>query len=928
MSYFSKLRFVLLCSLFLCFLTMPLAFGLTVLPHGCGQDLSVDGETYQFASPSTDLECVGVAAGNGFTITADNIQVDCQNMRLVGDDIGSGVLVTGDNVRIENCRFDSFAKGVNLYRSESSELIDVDAKNNVEEGIYLTGSHYALLEDVFVENNGGDGILVDSSDNVELIDFEVKDSTESGIYVEASDLTSVSDGLVSSNLAAGVELFEATNSLFSNVESVGNSEEGFFVSSSTGVVIEESDSVENEFGFRAADDSVVDLQRNYICENVGGDGVAGTRDQFLCEGDSEVTGTANFLLMPPSTDFLGICHEYPTVDGVENFNCNDIGSVITSCGQEITSPGTYILGTDLVCDSSHGNGLVISADDVDFSCGPYSIAGSEAWYGIHVTGDRVSVSDCSIEDFGVGVVLESVDEPTVSDMVITSSSGDGLRLDVVNGGTFENNQIFDSDSVNLEVSEGNNNVFVSSTFSGSGYHNVLFEDSSGNTFENNVVTGSDFQGALFLTGSENNLIQRNQLYGNVLSGLYIGSSENNEVFANVIYDNQEQGIRLAMAGPTVVEGNYMCDNVLEDFFCDSNSFASGSNNYAGRESGDIMECGDDWPASEQNFVCDDFGFVHHCAQELVLPAVYTLSTDLDCSASSGDGLTINGNDITLSCNGHSILGSGTGDGVFATGSNIGIQSCRIDSFNNGFYLEEVSAGYIADNTLLYSHENGIETEAMVASILVGNTVTDGLVRGMYIRGASDGNVIDGNTISGHSSERGIWLRNSEENTLNGNIITGNKKGIGILDVGMDPGFGPTVLSNNEICDSIGYDVFCADTSTVEGTGNIFGSSELDATYGDRIQLCTSGWPVLEADHSYCGVDFESITDQVTCESLDGIWYEGICYDPLVADIDADGDVDVDDAQEYIVNVGTYLGTLIDWENIKLFTYLYFNQPVS
>lgn len=76
----------------------------------------------------------------------------------------------------------------------------------------------------------------------------------------------------------------------------------------------------------------------------------------------------------------------------------------------------------------------------------------------------------------------------------------------------------------------------------------------------------------------------------------------------------------------------------------------------------------------------------HCG-ELISSSV-TLEQDLNCS---GDGLIIDGNDLTLDLHGHTVTGDGSGDGItLASGagpvSGVTVENGTVTDFDNGLYL--------------------------------------------------------------------------------------------------------------------------------------------------------------------------------------------------------------------------------------------------
>ena len=82
---------------------------------------------------------------------------------------------------------------------------------------------------------------------------------------------------------------------------------------------------------------------------------------------------------------------------------------------------------------------------------------------------------------------------------------------------------------------------------------------------------------------------------------------------------------------------------------------------------------------------------------------YTLIEDIE---SDGTCFEITNNDITLDCNGHSIIGDGRWDsGVEAIGGRITITNCEISGFEDGISLCTYESEVINNN--LYGNDVGI-----------------------------------------------------------------------------------------------------------------------------------------------------------------------------------------------------------------------------
>jgi parallel beta-helix repeat protein len=96
--------------------------------------------------------------GNGITITANNVVLDCDNMIINGGGIASGILVDNyDNVVIKNCNITNFYYGIQVLNAEGTQIIEGnDLRLNDFYGIYLYQTNSTLIDsNSLVDDNNG-----------------------------------------------------------------------------------------------------------------------------------------------------------------------------------------------------------------------------------------------------------------------------------------------------------------------------------------------------------------------------------------------------------------------------------------------------------------------------------------------------------------------------------------------------------------------------------------------------------------------------------------------------------------------------------------------------------------------------------------------------------------------------------------------------
>lgn len=286
-----------------------------------------------------------------------------------------------------------------------------------------------------------------------------------------------------------------------------------------------------------------------------------------------------------------------------------------------------------------------------------------------------------------------------------------------------------------------------------------------------------------------------------------------------------------------------------------------------------------------------------------------------------EGINIQMSDFTLDCDGRSITASGTTAtvGILAfSRSNVTIKNCTVSGFsaaqiqvqtgssncavvNNivnggnygirvhnttntyvvgnsvsntnvaGIYLESGSSNnYIYDNTVDSNNADGITlTGSAVGNEIIGNTVSSNDDHGINLGSSVQDSEIRGNTIQGNGADgtgSGIYFPStSTGNTLYSNIVTGNDT---LGDYDMEGG-SAGVSGDNNTCSSISsyqdtgetgtctwasaLSITTCDQATIDK--NAILSNDLSSCSGDGIDLDTTGDILIDCDdYSISGSD--------------------------------------------------------------------------
>jgi parallel beta-helix repeat protein len=178
----------------------------------------------------------------------------------------------------------------------------------------------------------------------------------------------------------------------------------------------------------------------------------------------------------------------------------------------------------------------------------------------------------------------------------------------------------------------------------------------------------------------------------------------------------------------------------------------------------------------EQYDCDGNGAGDQCefalidADTTLEPCTYYIpDTDLD------GAVTITASNVTLDCQGATIVGTGEGYGIYIPDhvDHVTVQNCRLRNFRYGIYVDNSSDNQLISNTLqtnVYGLLLGYSSDNAVKS----NRASANAHAGLYLEG-STGNQIVSNTVTSND-DLGIFLHTSSGNDVSQNTVCGNSEG--------------------------------------------------------------------------------------------------------------------------------------------------------
>jgi len=214
---------------------------------------------------------------------------------------------------------------------------------------------------------------------------------------------------------------------------------------------------------------------------------------------------------------------------------------ITNC-TNISNSGDFVLTTDILNNDS-ARCIDIDAADVYLNCNNRTVDGiyNGTTYGIYLISTNVTVKDCNVTDWGIGIYLSDADNSFILDNRINNSNGTGISTGLADNNTLKNNLISNSPRFGFVISTSNNITFFNNTVKNTtvGVHSGGV--SNYNKIIKNIFDSNNVAGVSFNTTNRNNTAENNTIFGSSI-GIYltqraaVADSKNNIIKNNTIYD--------------------------------------------------------------------------------------------------------------------------------------------------------------------------------------------------------------------------------------------------------------------------------------------------------------------------------------------------------------------------------------------------------
>jgi parallel beta-helix repeat protein len=250
--------------------------------------------------------------GTCITFGADNVEFNCDNHTIDGDDTGTdyGVHITGlSGSAVKHCTVRDFQRGVYLSTGSDNTIDANTLESNISYGIFVSGSSGNTISRNTVASNGQHGMYLLYGSSSQISRNNLESNTGDGIHMTYSSGNTISENTIASNGGYGMVLdYGSTNQMNLNNLSC------------------------NPRGIKLNDSHSNTLLTNEICSSVGA-------DFELVGGSSGNSGDLNTCDAPGSWNDTGTTGCTWTCDGARCATCSDAiqnaNETGTDCG------GTY-----------------------------------------------------------------------------------------------------------------------------------------------------------------------------------------------------------------------------------------------------------------------------------------------------------------------------------------------------------------------------------------------------------------------------------------------------------------------------------------------------------------------------------------------------------------------------------------------------------
>ncbi|VVB53659.1 Right handed beta helix region [uncultured archaeon] len=471
-------------------------------------------------SQNTILAVDASANGTCFTITADNVTLDCAGHKITGNNATSsyGVYIAKNNVAVKNCEITNFSSGTYMTSVTGGLIYNNTAHHNggspLAGGIYTFNSKWVNITHNTAYSQYR-GIRIYSPPNTTYIEDNLVHNNYDGIEVDGTNSLNTQ---ITRNNASG-------NSIGITLTSAGSSNFTAAYNTFCGNTIYDTENISNPLT-SSASNNTCDTALNWFDNTVSPAGCT--------------------------------------------FACN--GTAIRGCA-------TLTRNTTLARDVNATYSCIrIDQDDVTFNCQNNTLNGIATGIGIFVTGSNDHIRNCIINNFSTGIQFNgAISGSSLETSTVKNNLNNGVYLSGTSlGVTVTGNTLLSNKWHGLQAIQWADNNVISGNNAFLNWWSGIALNTVGNTVLENNASYNVFHGIHI--GSNNTIISNELRYNND-TGIYIDGGAFNNITGNTVVGNIKNGVLMrSNASGNVLRSNVFCLNVIRDVNNSIPTLNSGSSN--------------------------------------------------------------------------------------------------------------------------------------------------------------------------------------------------------------------------------------------------------------------------------------------------------------------------------------------------------------
>ena len=411
--------------------------------------------------------------------------------------------------------------------------------------------------------------------------------------------------------------------------------------------------------------------------------------------------------------------------------------------------------------------------------------------------NTIANNNCSSMEDDTGILLSLSEYNTIVNNICSQNEFDGIRLSRSHHNNVTDNLVEDNEQSGLHLVNASHNILHENICSDSSWPGLFLAHSSQNMFINNTFTKT-WSHNIYLKFSDHNSFENNNASSSHDgAGIYLYVSHNNTLAGNDCWKNHDDGIWLDRSHDNQITGNRADENDEHGIGLDRShrNSISWNNISATLDHGLYFEGSNDNDILYNNASSsrDSSGIGLYQSDNNTI--AYN-----DCWANAYTGIWLESSNYSLIYENNAIENGNSGIGIELSGNlNIYLNRCLRNN-GPGIWLN-------------LSHENYIQQNNCSGSLASS---------GIYLLD-SEHNSLTYNT--GNENEYScIWLAGSDDNYLNRNFCEDNK-GTGI---GLDDSHHNTISMNTIIGNMWGFYLGYSDFNTL--SWNTVQESQLEGAY--------------------------------------------------------------------------------------------------